>query len=254
MNILIVESKNDQYFIEALVKKMLTEQKTKVLAIDKYVYSSLDEKQITTQLETALTTKEVSKIGIILDMDNENEENRLSLINRCLNKALENTYEENFEISLNAVNQFFTISINEYNSVQIACHFTNVDGRGELETILKKIKTKDSSFVNCLDTWVECIKQKNKTVVNKGETGDITHKEILKLWVDFYKRFDTLTKKQRKQAEKNTNWQGIWTGQFSNRKGEITKLKTTRGTDIFDLNHECLTDLRDFLHLFKEKT
>jgi hypothetical protein len=30
--------------------------------------------------------------------------------------------------------------------IEIACYITNVEGYGELETVLKKIKSKDSSF------------------------------------------------------------------------------------------------------------
>jgi len=87
-------------------------------------------------------------------------------------------------------------------------------------------------------------------VVGKGQSGDISHKEILKLWVDFYKRFDTLKKKNRNFE--NTDWKGIWTGETQeNKRGETKTLKTVRGKDIFDLDSPILDDLRNFLSLFK---
>ena len=78
----------------------------------------------------------------------------------------------------------------------MACYFTNVDGNGELETLLKEIKKKDSTFADCLlEGWQDCLIQKGKKVVTRGQQGDITDKELLKLWVDFYKRYDTLKKR-----------------------------------------------------------
>ncbi len=69
MNILIVESENDQYFVEALVSQTINAE-TEVCRIDEFRHSSLDEKQLTTKIEDAFTTRGVSKIGILLDMDN----------------------------------------------------------------------------------------------------------------------------------------------------------------------------------------
>ncbi|MDM8567222.1 hypothetical protein QUF74_16430 [Candidatus Halobeggiatoa sp. HSG11] len=55
MNILIVESKNDQYFIEALAKDVSSENK--VCRIDEYKHSSLDKKKLTTQISNILTDR-----------------------------------------------------------------------------------------------------------------------------------------------------------------------------------------------------
>jgi hypothetical protein len=77
-----------------------------------------------------------------------------------------------------------------------------------------------------LPLWKNCLTNKGKKIGQKGEQCDISDKELLKLWVDFYKRFDTLKRNQR--DEKNTDWKGIMRG----KKGE--KLKKVRGEDIFD--------------------
>lgn len=238
MNILIVESHNDQYFIQALVNRISTENK--IYRIDEYRHSSLDEEKLSTQIESVLNpNRDIQKIGIIIDMDNATKHERITLVNRCISKALIKRAQPIPQTLLTDVSQFVIIPIDDL-SVQIACFFTNVDGQGELETVLKVIKTKDSVFADCLyDGWKKCFEAKKKIFCQKGEQGDISDKELLKLWVDFYKRFDTLKKKDR--DEKATKWETIMLGE----KGGVA-----RGEDIFDLKHPKLNDLREFLSLF----
>ncbi len=246
MNILIVESDNDQYFIEAIVKKVSSE--TKFYQIDEYKHSSLDEKKLTTQITNSLTdtvSRNVSKIGIILDMDDSTQEKRIELINKCLKKSFSECGYLDLHGLLTNTNEFITCQIDDYLSVKIACFFTNIDGKGELETILKEIKVAESIFADCLyDGWLKCVSDRGKKLGGKGEQCDISDKELLKLWVDFYKRFDTLKRKDRN--EENTDWRGIMTG--------ITKkdkpLSNTRGEDIFDLSSKKLDDIKLFLKMF----
>ena len=255
MNILIVESENDQYFIEALVSS-----ETEVICIDKYEYCSLDEKgekltkKLTATLTGLLTDKnrlvengKMPKLGIILDMDNSTETERIKLINQCLQSAISNS-ESNLpklKDGLKKINEFISYPIDSLIIMQIACFFTNIDGQGELETVLKEIKSKSSTFADCLyDGWLNCLKSKGKTFSNKkGESCDISDKELLKLWVDFYKRFDTLKRKDR--DEKNTDWKGIMTG--ITKRGDSVN---ARGKDIFDLEHDKLNEIKTFLRLF----
>jgi len=246
MNILIVESENDQYFIEALAKKVSDENQ--VCRIDEYKYSSLDEKKLTTQITNALIdvkSRQVSKIGIILDMDNSTQEERIALINKCLKKSFADcTYPEPSHLLTN-IKELITNPIDDDLDVKMACFFTNIDGEGELETVLKAIKLKKSVFADCLyEGWKDCLINKGKTIGKKGEQCDISDKELLKLWVDFYKRFDTL--KRNNRDEKNTDWKGIMRGET--KKGE--KIKTVRGEYIFDLHSEKLKDIKSFLSLF----
>jgi len=247
MNILIVESENDEYFIQALAKKISLDNK--VCHIDKYERSSLDSegKNLTLKIVTTLTKiigRGVSKIGILLDLDNATHENRIELLNKCLRKALIDIGFDVPNTLLTNVKEFITIPIDGL-EVKIACYFTNIDGKGELETVLKAIKSKDSVFADCLyDGWQKCLEQKGKTVAAKGEQGDISDKEILKLWIDFYKRFDTLKKSERN--EESTDWKGIMLGETT--KGK--KLENVRGEDIFNLQSDSLTDIMSFLEMF----
>ncbi len=246
MNILIVESENDQYFVDTLAKEISSENK--VCRIDEYKYSSLDERKLTTQITNALidaVSRSVSKIGIILDMDNSTKEERIKLINKCLITASADCHYPTPNILLTDVKEFITCKIDDNLDVKIACFFTNVDGEGELETVLKEIKSKESVFADCLDEgWKDCLLKKGKKIAGRGEQCDISHKELLKLWVDFYKRFDTLKRSERN--EKNTDWGGIMLGVTKN--GE--QLKRKRGEAIFDLQSDKLSDIKSFLSMF----
>ncbi len=249
MNILIVESENDQYFIESLAKKVSFENT--VCRIDTFKHSSLDAKLLTTQIASVLGNidRGLSKIGIILDMDNSTQNERILLINKCLKQALIDCGYVAPSILLSTINEFIDISIDESLNIKVACFFTNVDGEGELETVLKAIKSDKypSIFADCLyEGWQNCLKEKGIKIVSRGEQGDFTDKELLKLWVDFYKRFDTLKKKERN--EKNTDWRGIMTGVTKPPKEET--LNSVRGDDIFNLESEILKDIRFFLRLF----
>ena len=246
MNVLIVENANDQYFVEALAKKVSVENK--VVHIDDYKHCSLSEPKLTETIQNQLldVNRGVSKIGIILDIDDETIDKRLSLINKCLKQALLNTGNiPPNNVLLTGINEFIAISVTGI-TVKVACFFTNVDGQGELETVLKAIKTKDSPFADCLNEgWRQCLESKGKKIGRRNDTCDISEKEILKLWVDSYKRFDTLTKTQRKQSEKNTDWKGIMLG--------VTKEGKTieaRGEEIFNLDSEILNELKEFLRMF----
>ncbi len=246
MNILIVESENDQYFIEALVKELLSEE-IDIYKIDEYIHSSVSEDMLTKQITSALTdvARGVSKIGILLDMDDFSKEERINLVNKCLIKSC-SYYGYLLQSELVDICSFITCQTDNNLSVQISCYFTNVDGQGELETILKEIKLEDSTFADCLYTgWLNCLISKGKTFSQKrGESCDISGKELLKLWVDFYKRFDTL--KRQKRDDNNTDWKGIMTG--------VTKkniqLANARGSNIFDLNSSKLDGIKSFLKMF----
>lgn len=245
-NILIVESENDEYFIEALARKVSSENE--VRKIYEYKHSSLDPKRLTNSLTCALTdvrSRGVSKIGIILDMDDSTKEERIKFINDCLINSFSECgypYPSNF---LADTNQFIRNPVDDEMDVDISCFFTNVDGEGELETLLKAIKSKNSVFADCLyDGWKDCLIKNNKTVGRKGKPCDISDKELLKLWVDFYKRFDTLKRGDRN--EKNTDWKGIMLGITKSEQ----KLNKARGEEIFDLNSDKLDDIKCFLNMF----
>jgi len=93
MNILIVESENDEYFVEALIDKM-QQSDTDVISIDEFKHASVSLPKLTTQIGAALTTREVDRIGVILDMDEEEQADRLKLVNDALKTAFQQEFDE----------------------------------------------------------------------------------------------------------------------------------------------------------------
>ena len=72
--------------------------------------------------------------------------------------------------------------------VDFICYIINVNGYGELETVLKLIKKSDSFFADCLDSWRECLKIHNKC---------ISDKDFDKFYINNYIRFDTAVRRKR---------------------------------------------------------
>ncbi|WP_017306631.1 DUF3226 domain-containing protein [Spirulina subsalsa] len=247
MNILIVESENDEYFIEALIQE-LSSATNRLYCIDEYKHSNLEKRKLVTQLSNALIDAQKAgetKIGIILDLDDSTRETRLELINECLKESFADCFLPEPQQLLTDVKKFVTYPIDDLLNVKIACFFNNVGGQGELEDILRQIKSKDSVFADCLyDGWKNCLIDKGKKIEQKGKAFDLSEKELLKLWVDFYKRFDTL--ERRKRNYKNTDWKGIMLG--VTKQGE--RLQNSRGKDIFNLNSPVLLEIKSFLQMF----
>jgi hypothetical protein len=253
MNILIVESQNDQYFVEALIKHEQL-QNGRCIVIDKYEHSPVDSKgeKLATAIGTVLTntTDSIYKVGIILDKDDATLQSRLDLVNNAIQTAFtDNGFDTIVETKLDKPNLFITINKDKDTPIQFACYFTNINEKGELEDVLKEIAAnqKDAHFANCLfEGWRECFEKKGKKMVKKGEHGGhITEKEMVKLWVDFYKRLDTLKKGDRNKE--TTDWQGICLGYKDSKGNKIEE----RASKIFDLNHQVLDEMKAFLYLFK---
>ncbi len=233
MNILIVESKNDKVFVEAVIRHLHLNQvevSNPICQIDDFdCMNGLNESKLTSSLKDALTgvMRGVEKIGVLIDLDQNNVESRLKLVNDSLKAAFQSVFGVEITDEIQNINDFLTI--NTHNAtVSIACYFTNVDGQGELETVLKTIKTKDSPFADCLSEWQNCLQTNGK---------DISQKDYDKFWLSNYIRFDTCSKNDKKQAERKCSIQNL-DYVFENK------------TDIFDFDNALLNDIKSFLHLF----
>lgn len=229
-NYLIVESKNDQYFIEALVQQINASiDHIKPIDIDGYEpLQGLDHQKLKNALSSLKATAQrgqVDRVGIILDLDQETEDNRLQLVNQCLAAVFENTAE------LQKTCEFIHLEQESPDfSIQMACYFTHVQGQGELETLLKTIKTKPSPYADCLQSWRDCLATQNKA---------ISDKDFDKFWVAQYLRWDTCSLEDRKQA---------------GRKCSMAAFKDVMQNkpQIWDWNHSVLDGLKQFLRLFSE--
>ncbi|MDF1582584.1 MAG: hypothetical protein P1P78_04680, partial [Methyloprofundus sp.] len=105
--------------------------------------------------------------------------------------------------------------------VEIACYITNINGFGELETLMKEIASKPSIYADCLDSWRECLRKNNK---------EISDKYFDKFWVSAYQRYD-ICKVNESNAYKNCS-------------GEISIKK-----NIWNFEHNALTELKELLQL-----
>jgi hypothetical protein len=159
-------------------------------------------------------------VGIIVDIDRESEATRIKFVNDCIVRVFSST-----EL-LNRVNQFISLNFEDYD-VRLACYFTNVDGQGELETVLKVIKSQDSTHADCLQSWRECL-------INHGKT--ISDKRFDKLWVINYIRYDTSTKDDNKHADARLT----------------LNYALENKSFIWNLDHPILTELKVFFRIFNE--
>ncbi len=236
MNILIVESKNDKIFVQALIEVLNIENTNveKILIdVDNFLFlNSVDPNpQKPTNLirklkdvKTDIPKKVIKKIGILLDIDKNSLDNRLILINTAIKQAFgENTFEE-----INDVNQPVAVQIDD-ETVELFCYFTNIDETGDLETVLRKIAIKDANYADCLNSWRDCLETKEI---------EISDKDFDKFWIDNYIRFDTCPKKERTQAERKCSMKAF---------EYVMQTKS----DIFNLSHEVLDGLKKFLIQFK---
>jgi hypothetical protein len=218
-NLLIVESQNDKFFIERLKKEITAnfEIDAPICCISEYeCLDGLSQKGLEKKLQEIkvdIDKKGLNRIGILLDADDKGIEKRVQLINdsvKCIDSSL----------ILTTVNTWYK---SELLDIEISCHILNIDGSGELETVLKAIKSKDSPFADCLNAWRHCVTSNNKLM---------TDKDFDKFWVNIYQRYDCCSKTDKKQA-----------GTKCNPEASLKKL-------IWNFSHPALNNLKSYLAMF----
>ncbi|MEG4529989.1 DUF3226 domain-containing protein [Microcoleus sp. D2_18a_D3] len=225
-NIVIVESKNDAIFMQAMVAQLNCEiQVEKPIYIDDYerLEGLSETKLITTlkALEADLQKRDIEKIGIIIDIDNYSEAERLEFVNECIQQVFESE-------TLSSTKQFIDIWGDNGTTAKLACYFTNVGGIGELETLLKAIKARESPHADCLNSWKTCIESQGQQINQKG---------FDKFWVSIYLRYDTCSNQEQTQAGKKCSMSGF---------DYVMEHKK----DIWDWDNPALDDLKEFFKLF----
>jgi hypothetical protein len=218
-NLLIVESHNDKFFIERFKKEITArfDVDTPICSISEYeCLDGLSKKRLEDKLQEIaidIGKRGLNKIGILLDADDKGVDKRVELINDAV-KFIDN------DLNILAVNTWYK---SEALAIEISCHILNINGKGELETVLKAIKSSDSTFADCLDAWRHCVTSKDKI---------ITDKDFDKFWVNIYQRYDCCNKEEKYQA-----------GRKCNPEASLQK-------DIWDFNNPVLNDLKSYLTMF----
>jgi hypothetical protein len=239
MNTIIVESKNDKAFINALVSHLnisdvnVDSPNISICEDDYVLLNGLDPNPVkpTTlitrlkDIKSDIIKKGTLKIGIILDIDNNSYESRYATVNNAIREAFKDEYSLFFGIR--STTRLYSMYYNSH-PLYFGCFFVNVDKAGNLDTLMRSIVNQNSDFADCLESWRTCVESKGHT---------ISQKDFDKFWIANYLRFDTCTKRELKQAERNSN---------INILDDILKKKP----QIFNFDSKNLSDLSDFLKLF----
>lgn len=232
-NLIIVESANDKYFVEAFIEKLnLNNIEVGQPICNIYDFNCLGGIGHLKARLNVLEFDNYNKIGIILDADEVGIEKRIELINESLKSVCN-------DVQIDKINHLYR---SEALDLEIACYITNVTGKGELETVMKEIKSEDSTYADCLNAWRDCLESKDITIKDK---------EFDKIWVSHYLKYDTCLGKDKKQKSKKCSNELI--NNTENTEEIENNLKSNDFTikkDIWDFNHSALSELKKFLQLF----
>jgi len=144
-----------------------------------------------------LTATEKPSISIIIDIDNHTIEDRFSLLNNAISSAL------NIHVNINEVGTFKTFNITEDDfdfDFDLAYFFVGLNGKGEIEDLLIELACTDIAF------HAESLKNSWRPHLESNYDTKLKDKDFNKLWIDFYKRYDCLTNRQKCNAGKYTQW------------------------------------------------
>ena len=174
-NLLIVEGRSDKDIIEGLINHLNLDIKIEKPICDIYKCESLGgtgelEKKLKS-LSRRIRGESISKVGIIFDADRVGIEIRTQEIKNKIKLVFGKNTNINFQI-----------------------HILNIDGYGELEDILKKIVSNNPIMANCIDSWQKCLADKK-----------LDNKDLNKLWVQVYEKYDCCTKEEQKNMKNNCN-------------------------------------------------
>jgi hypothetical protein len=232
-NRIIVESKNDKIFIQSLVNH-LNIHNVEILEInisgdDFITLGGLSLSSLKGELgdiKAASENNNIAKVGIILDADHSQEE-KFHLINKAIKSIFSESQEDEIEKVSSFINISFTGSDKNLVDIQIACYFVNVNSTGELETLLKSIKSQPSPYADCLESWKNCVEEYSDKLISQ--------KDFDKLWVNNYIRHDTCTNQEKNNASEYCS---------------MAKFEYVMTKNIWDFEHPALDELKDFLKLF----
>jgi len=229
---LLVESKNDMLFVQAVIDHLHMENigfDIPICQPDDYEcmdgLNSAKLEECLTIMKRKLLKEEFDRIGIIIDQDDKSKKERLHLVS----EAVKNVFGTDQIMEDTGLFAPVCTRINgEDYDLNIACFLMNVNGKGELETVLKTVRVQDAVYADCLENWRTCLKEKHK---------EISDREFDKLWVSHYIRFDTCSKRERRQAAAKCSMAGF---------EYVMKNKKF----VWNLDHPVLDELKNFLKLF----
>jgi len=236
--IIIVEDNNDKYTYEAIINFMTLQNELSVDSSEidiEWKPSSADANPLKPNglintlinLQNDFKKGKFNQIGIVWDLDIMTNVDRIKMIKL----AIESAYQQ-AEITLfDETNKFGTIIFDKGKAteieIRVAYHFVGLNNKGEIEDLLKAIKSKPSPLADCVNNKLPiCLKELS--------IDDLRDKDLVKLWINNYQRYDTLLKDNRNA--KFTKWENIM----------------KHRSDIFNFNNDNireLVELKEFLKM-----
>jgi hypothetical protein len=228
-SILLVEGESDIKFFEALIKYVNKTNTTINLSNFKIdTINGSDNKKLRLaikSLETDIKNSPVQNFGIIMDLDEYSNEDRVSQVKTVLAElfGIENLEE------IDANN--FNLKINDKKTIKVTCHFIENDLVTNLEQLLKAIATENPIAANCLEHWFNCA-----TVAGRK----IRTSDYLKLWREIYIRYDYCSNtKLLKHASENCTTGKSFDNLFIEDKPQA-----------WDFENAVLNNLKEYLSTF----
>lgn len=207
---LFVEDANDKHTFEAIIQHLSFHDKLDVTEIDWETRPAEANPDKPTGLINAFKSLALKieknnednfdKIGVIWDWDVMLESDRLKMINRAIREGFSTAEVTEIE----SVGQFGEIIFNKGKrrelSIKVSCHFVGLNGKGEIEDLLKAIASKPAPLADCINKHLpDCLKEQ--------KIEDLRDKDLVKLWINNYQRFDTLAKDKR--TAHYTSWENM---------------------------------------------
>ncbi len=225
---IIVEDNNDRHTYQAIINHTKLQESLSVSEVEiEWEVSSAEtnpEKprgliRTLKSLLNDIRSGSIERIGIVWDIDTDAEQKLQTVLT-----AFDEAFGTDVIVKpFSKPNEFGSIVFDsgtpEEIEVKVACFFVGLDGKGEIEDLLKMIKSKPSPLADCINKNLpHCL--------NENGITDVNDKELVKLWINNYQRYDTLTKKNR--IGSNTTWENVM-------------LK--RGEDLFDFTKDNISEL-----------
>ncbi len=218
-NVIIVEGITDKFFLEGYIAYLKTVFPKEYILI-KNAKGQDGVTRILKAQQININKGETQNIGILIDADDAGITTK---IKEKINPAIKEAF--GVENAIDAPNKPIAVSFGR-KTVNIFCHIFNFDGKGELEDVLKEIRSdKNTRSPACLDKFVECLSDFNEAYPEK---------EYKKNFIYFY-GYDCIKSEGTLDSE---------TIKSRLKKGEYyTPL-------YWNFEHDRLKELKDFLELF----
>jgi hypothetical protein len=228
-NILLVEGFSDIKFFETLLK--FEDLKNKTAHFNSIQFDEIGgsddaklEKAIR-GLVTDIRKSPIHNFGIILDLDEFSNDERLAKIIVIFEKIFGNTNV----VIVNKNN--FDLKINDSKTINVSCYFIENDLVTNLELLLKKIATENPLAANCLKTWYDC---------SLAAGRKIRKSDYLKFWREVYVRYDYCADKDLlKHANENCTTEKSFENLFKSDK-----------PNAWDFENKLLDNLKNYLTNF----